>query len=368
MPGPPKRRTLGVSTPSGTSQTEELWAEVQSIQSRFAQLEASAQLADIYTAIGDFDAKLVQLPTTLDTLRERGYVHSGQLDDQLEALDDRWDKIRPRVESTLQTQVRRLDREMDETERQVDKLRANRSAIRSADSAVDSLSRRIQSARSAVEGLYQGMESDLDGIAHSISIVTHMMDLLDESQEIRLHEAEGPLHAVKAEWQRDGKEGPEGILFLTDQRLLFEQRQEVVTKKVLGIFKTDSEEVEDLLLDAQVAEVESVSDKEEGGFLGIGKDDILEFVFAATAPVSRARFHLKGQDSADWAAMIKRVQTGEIDEDRADDYVEELEEAEATAAAFPEQCPNCFAAVPPPARGVSNVTCEFCGTVITPES
>jgi hypothetical protein len=149
--------------------------------------------------------------------------------------------------------------------------------------------------------------------------------------------------------------------------LLFEQREEVVTKKRFGIFKADSEMVQELLLEGEVAHIESVSHKEEGGFLGMGKDDILNLVFTADGPLSRARFHLKGQDSADWAAMIKRVQTGEIDDDRAQEYVDELEEAMETAVSFPAQCPNCFAAVPTPARGVVSVTCEFCGATITPE-
>ncbi len=153
---------------------------------------------------------------------------------------------------------------------------------------------------------------------------------------------------------------------MTDQRILFEQREEVVTKKVLGIFKSESEKHQRLLLEAQIAEVESVSHKEEGGFLGMGKDDILELVFAATVPVSRARFHLQGQDSSDWAVMLKRVQTGEIDEDRADEYVDDLEDADAIAASFPTQCPNCLAAVPAPPRGTSSLLCEFCGTVIKP--
>jgi len=156
-------------------------------------------------------------------------------------------------------------------------------------------------------------------------------------------------------------------LFLTDQRLLFEQREEVVTKKRFGLFKADSEMVQKLLIEAEIHEIDSIEHKEEGGFLGMGKDDIIEFVFAATAPVSRARFHLKGQDSADWAAMIKRIQTGDIDKDRSEEYVEELETAGIVSASFPAQCPNCFAAVPEQPRGVTSYTCEFCGAVITPE-
>ena len=100
----------------------------------------------------------------------------------------------------------------------------------------------------------------------------------------------------------------------------------------------------------------------------MGKADILELVFAASANMSRARFHLKGQNSSDWAAMIKRVQTGDIDADRSDEYIEELEAAGITSSSFPTTCPNCYAAVPEQPRGVTSYTCEFCGAVIAPES
>lgn len=377
MPAPPARRTAAGRRPiapaaaaaAGTTPTamDELRLEVDRIQDQFADLESKAQLSTVYSAIGDFDSKLVELPFAIDALRDRGYVHSGRLDDRLEALDQSWDNVRPRVEAALNNHIRRLDQELNETERQVDTLRPNSAAISAAKSAVNSLSGRIDAARDAVSGLYEGMELELSGISSEISAITRMMDLLAESQAIRLLQAEGPLLAVKTEWQRDGKDGPEGVLFLTDQRLLFEQREEVVTKKTFGIFKSASETKIDLLLDIQVGDVESVTDKQEGGFLGMGKDDILEFVFAASAPVSRARFHLKGHDSSDWAAMIKRIQTDEIDEDRADEYVDELQEAVAVAAAFPSACPSCFAELPPPPVGIMSVSCEFCGAQIEPE-
>ncbi|KAA3662898.1 MAG: hypothetical protein DWQ04_12150 [Chloroflexi bacterium] len=372
MPKPPARRKPvahpGASTAAATSAANaQLQATIDQLHTRFDRLESDAQLGDIYSAIGEIDSRLTELPFTLENLRERGYVHAGELEDLLEALDDKWDEIRPRVDTALRAQVRRLDSDMDQTERQLNRLRVtNQSAVKGAETAVSGLERQIRGAKTAVSGLYGGIDTELYKIDHEFSQVKTMLDLLDGSQEIRMQEAEGPLLAVASEWQQDGDDGPEGYLFLTDQRLLFEQREEVVTKRRFGIFKADSEMVQQLHIDVSVHDIESVQHKEEGGFLGMGKDDIIELVFAATAPLSRARFHLKGQDSDEWAAMIKRIQTGDIDEDRADDYVEEMETAAETAAAFPEKCPTCFADVPVQQRGVTSVTCEFCGTEITP--
>ena len=56
------------------------------------------------------------------------------------------------------------------------------------------------------------------------------------------------VRAVKALWTRDEQEDktdPKGILFLTDQRLLFEQREEIATKKVLFV-TTERKKVQEL--------------------------------------------------------------------------------------------------------------------------
>lgn len=370
MPQPPPRRpgAAKYATPPATAVTagNELANRVSQLQSEFATLEAKAQLSTIYDAIGRIDQQLLDLPTTLESLRAQGYVHSGGLEDQLEALDDKWDEIRPRVESALGEHVQRLDRELDQAERQIDRLQASAPSVRLGESLVNGLSRRIEAATSALDGLYSGLAGELNKLSWQLDQLTTMMSLIAESPHIRLLAGEGPLTAVKAVWHQNGDDGPEGVLVLTDQRIFFEERDEVVTKRRFGIFKAESEKVQELHIEAQISDIQAADAKKEGGFLGMGKDDILELVFAATAPVSRARFHLKGQKSEEWAVLIKKAQTGEIDGERAAAYLEALDALAETAAAFPTACPNCFAAVSPPARGITSVTCEFCGTIITP--
>ncbi|MEZ4510742.1 MAG: hypothetical protein R3C62_02615 [Chloroflexota bacterium] len=370
MPQPPARRPLAkpaATAAAARALSEEQKAQVARLEREFEQAEKQSQLSAIYDDIGKFDSKLVEYPLAVDGLRARGYVHSGQLEDQIEALDDKWDAVRPRVESALQMQVRRLDSQLNLAERQVSQM-GSLAGIKGAETAVSALSTQVSAAERAVSGLYQGLENELDSIGSRLSNLGKMLDLYEGSPEIRLYEAEGPLLAVEAEWEQDGDEGPDGYLFLTDQRLIFEQREEVVTKRRFGIFKAESEKIQKVLIEVQAHEIEQVSHKEEGGFLGMGKADILELVFAPAAPVTRARFHLKGQDSSDWAAMIKRVQTGEIDRDRAEEYLDDVEAAKVVAASFPTTCPACFAAVAPPPRGATSVTCEFCSTVILPQA
>ena len=350
---------------SSESRTEDVQAKIDSIQREFNRLEEKADLANVQETIGRIEERLAEYPLELSSFEQRGYVHSGKLHGRLDMLNGQWRKIRPGLRSALREQQNKLKSEVRSTLRLVSQARSGRkSAISSAENAVDRLETKLGTADRTLSSQYRNVDSELSGLGYSLKRVSWMLDQLDESQEISLRSGEGPLLAVKSEWHRDGDDGPKGVIFLTDQRLLFEQKEEVVTKRRFGIFKSESEIVHKLWLDINVKDIESVEDSEEGGFLGIGKDDILEIVCSGDAPVSRARFHLDGQDSSDWRTEIKEVQTGVV--------ASELHEAARAEQAsqvvsFPSQCPNCMAPLPEPHRGSTYLKCEFCGTSVGPE-
>lgn len=164
--------------------------------------------------------------------------------------------------------------------------------------------------------------------------------------------------AVKARWNQDGKEDPEGILYLTDQRLIFEQKQEVATKKVLFVV-TEKETVQQMLLEAPMERIEDVQASKKGL---LGHEDHLDITFAGGEPVSSAAFHLDGQDSNEWQGLIGRAKAGDFDQDRA---VPIDREAEERARAAPSKCPSCGAPITQEVlRGMDSLTCEFCGHVM----
>lgn len=355
---------------NGISKEEALAQRVDAVQREFDSLETRAQLTSSYQEIGEIDEMLIDLPIQLDDVRNRGYVHNRQLKNNLKTLDSEWAEARPRVERLIKARLTQLESSSVNARSKVGRMKAaSESSITAAETAVNSLESRVESAETAIKTQYNGIDSQLSTIYSQLAQVSEMMDWIDTSEAITLREAEGPLAAVKAEWHTDGKkDGPDGILLLTDQRLLFEQREEIVTKKKFGLFKSESKHIQKLHLEIEITDIDDVSHKEEGGFLGMGKADILELILSASGPVSRARFHLKGEESSDWAELIKRVTSKEIDQDRAGEYVDAVAVAEDTASAFPETCPTCFAQVPPQPRGILTVNCEFCGAIITPAS
>ena len=168
--------------------------------------------------------------------------------------------------------------------------------------------------------------------------------------------------AVKAVWTRDNskedKDDPEGILFLTDQRLLFEQKEEIATKKVLFV-TTERELVQKLIFEVPVISIESVKATKQGMFKN---EDWIETVLATGSFSREAKLHLDGQDSNEWQKLITRVKSKEIDADRA---IALDEKAVEKAKSAPSQCPTCGGLITKPVlRGQDTITCEFCGNVI----
>lgn len=347
---------------------DEIEVLLDQLNSQYETLSEQSTFDNVHQELDRMGHQLTELPLTLTAVRKRGYVHSGQIEETLQTYAKRWKKIESETRDVIADNVDYLDNydadAEDDLEKADDSWKSKH--IERAKQSINTFSDELDKATQNIESIYGPVRDGLDGISSTLSHVEWMLDQIDQSQEIRLQLAEGPYAAVEAEWERDGKEGPDGIIILTDQRLLFEQKEKIATKKLFGLFTTESESVQKLLLDVSIQEIESVEHGEEGGFLGIGSADILKLVFTASAPLSRARFHLKGQESSDWATWIKNVKTGMLDRERVKSAQAEREEA--TSITFPEQCPGCFAAIPQQPHGITAVSCEFCGRTIHPIS
>jgi len=352
-------------TPSSSSErSQETQAKITSIQSKFSRLQGEAKLSGVNDTVANIEERLAEYPADLSALERRGLLHSRSIHERLDLLQEQWRKASPRLRSALRQQVSQLNNEVNKSSRKVARARGgSQVGLSGAESALDGLEREIKSAKSTLRSHYGNVDSELYGVESDLNKVKWLMDALESSPEIQLRSGEGPVKAVDTEWYRDGDEGPKGILYLTNQRLFFEQKEEVVTKKRFGLFKADSKMVQKLWLDINVSDIASVKASEKGGFLGMGKADILDLTCTGEASVSRAKFHIKGQESSDWRSLITRAKSGEIDAERYEGAEEDIPGADLT---FPAECPNCLAALPEPKRGATRITCEFCGSAVGP--
>jgi hypothetical protein len=186
-----------------------------------------------------------------------------------------------------------------------------------------------------------------------------MLTQLAEAK-FQLLATEGGLEAVKAVWCKSGKEvkeDPDGVLYLTDQRILFEQKEEVVTKKVLFI-ATAKQKVQQLLFEVPVALVSNIQTSKQGF---MKNEDHIEISFAPGAPVRMIHFHI-WENCAKWLQFINRARAKDFDQDRAVAVDQSVVEK---VKSVPAQCPSCGGAINQMVlRGVDSINCEYCGFVI----
>jgi len=343
------------------SASEETRAKLEDLQDTFNDLQESLLLTGARNNMEEVGTKLSLLPSKIEQLRTRGYAFRSFLENKVQVLTEKWEQTRASVSREIDKRTRELERESDETEGVLRQAvaSAREAAVSRAESAVGALESKVRAADSAIEAMYNTLQQNVNQTSAQVEEIEWLLDQIDEAC-FELHPAEDPVMACEAEYMETEKEGPKGILYLTDERLIFERKEDVATKKVLFI-TTQKETVHELLLEVPVGQIEEIKAQDKKKFLG--RKEMLELLFAPEADFSGATFRLHGgAKNEDWDALIGRVKSGEIDKERSHPKDEAVVEAARSA---PTKCPTCGAALPAEiVRGQREITCEYCGSVV----
>lgn len=345
-----------------------LLEQINAIESRMDSTANEIALENHITAINELDQGILELPEKLRELRGRGYVYKAFLEKKISVIEEKWEGVESQVRADLQRLSDDLflayDSLVDRYNRAHLSGSPNSGQINTIDHDLQALRSRLSSADSQLKGLYSNIQQTFHQTQQQLGMIEFLLDALDEAK-FALAPNEGPIQAVEAKWWRDGKnDGPEGILFLTDQRLLFEQKETVATKKILFV-TTESELLHDLLFEVPIVTVEEVerNDRGIGGF-----QDHIDLKLGSGASFPLAHFHLKGQTSEEWVVLIKQASTGEVLQDRIQiDTTSVLSETNvdtAASAIAPEKCVSCGAPLPPLSATQRQYECEYCGSVM----
>ncbi len=351
---------------SNQSLAEKVRSSIRNLSSDARELRRKVKLSDIRDEIEDLQNDVEGMPQRIKSLRERGYVFEANLENQAESFIERWEGIAPALQEQLSREARTLERIFRPLDKKITELagqsgapaallpRANR-----LKSEVKSMKNRVKASEKSLRGGYDSFQDDVQKITEHLSEVEWMLNEFSEAK-FDLLATEGAIMAVKAVWAKDGEErknDPEGVLYLTDQRLLFEQKEKIVTKKVLFV-PTKKELVQKLLWEAPVALIEEIKARKEG-FLK--KDDLIEVHFGGGAPFRKVYLHI-WQSGDVWQVLLRRAKAKEFDRSRAV-AIDKTEARKVKNA--PTECPSCGATINQVVlRGMDRITCEYCGAVI----
>ena len=340
--------------------------KIDRLESDLRQLHDQVRLASLRDAIEDLDTCISGFPQQIKDLRARQYAFEVNLESQAKGFAPRWSSIKTGVRTEVTRQSQSLENSLRPIESKITRLNSLRNSPNSArslitqvDSELENLKDKASSAERAIQGMYDDLKNEVEVLKKHLEEIEEMLGHL-ESACFSLMPNEAGIQAVKATFieGKEDKNDPQGILFLTDQRLLFEQKQEVAKKKVLFI-ATEKEMVQELIMDMPLGMVEEITTSKRGLFKN---EDHIEFTFSNNAPFREAHLHLFGQDCSDWKTAIQRAKKGEYDQNRA--IAIDTEAAEEVRNA-PTQCPGCGASIQQKVlRGMDSITCQYCGTVI----
>lgn len=345
---------------------EEIASQIASLRSQLSSLEQNVRLTKIRDEVEDLQTDVGGLAQKIAGLRSRGYVFGRDFEAQAAQFAKQWAQMSANVLTQINQQANRLQTAMTPLSTRSTALAGAAGNIAQARTLLnqlkpqaDALESQVNAAERQLRGMYDSFDSQVGRLVDQVEKVGWMLTQLAEAA-FPLLATEAGVMAVKAVLVRDGKEDkedPDGVLFLTDQRLLFEQKEEVATKKILFI-TTESQKVQKLLFEAPVALVEGVEAIRKGLFKN---EDNLEVRFAPGAPAPKIYVHI-WQNCDEWKALINRVKSKDIEKERA---VAVDAAAEAKVKAAPSQCPSCGGNISQVIlRGQDNVKCEFCGFVI----
>jgi len=352
-----------MATPNPAQQIAD---EIRSLQSKIGDLQGSVRLTKARDAVEDLQTTVNGLTQRIASLRTRGYVFEKDMENQAQGFVGSWSQLYPNLQSqinmqssTLVTSLRPIEMQMPQLNTAARNPAAARGLLGSMQSTVHMLEAKVTATERTIEGMYDQFKNQVYQFTKHLTEIEYLVSQLSEAT-FQLLPTEGGIAAIKAVWCKSGKEqkgDPEGILFLTDQRILFEQKEEIVTKKVLFV-ATEKQKVQQLQIECPVALVDKVEISKQGM---LKNEDHIEIRFSSGAPVQAAHFHI-WQDNATWQQLINRTKSKDFDKGRAV-AIDQAEVDKVKAA--PSQCPSCGGIVTQVVmRGMDSITCEYCGFVI----
>ena len=352
-----------MATPSPAQQIAD---QIRSLQSKVGDLQGSVRLTKARDAVEDLQTTVNGLAQRIATLRTRGYVFELDMENQAQTLSKSWMLLYPNLQSqinmqssTLVNSLRPIEMQMPQLTAAASNPAAARGLLGSIQSTVNMLEGKVSATERSIEGMYDQFNNQVYQFTKHLNEIEYLVTQLAEAT-FQLLPTEGGIAAIKAVWCKTGKEqkgDPEGVLYLTDQRILFEQKEEIVTKKVLFV-ATKKQKVQQLQIECPVTLVDEVDTSKQGM---LKNEDHIEIRFASGALVEVAHFHI-WQDNATWQQLINRAKSKDFDKGRA---VAIDQAAVDKVKAAPSQCPSCGGNITQVVmRGIDSITCEYCGFVI----
>jgi hypothetical protein len=313
---PKPKHIMPSSSVTDGLRVQQLAEETRVLQQRVKALESIVSFTDLRETIESraFDDTVTGLPESVRRLRACGYKFQSSLEQTTDELKEQWKVLRPSLRKILQDRAIKLGPALGGIQFAMKQLSRFASdpinaepLLAQARATVGELERRSRLAMHEVKDPFAAYRTKIGIFVAGIEQLEWSLTQGDEAK-FQLRADEGVVIAAKATWLRSHEDHPEGVLYLTSQRIIFEQKQNVATKKFLFI-STDSKLVHQTLLEVSMEAIEEITATKKGFFRN---KDHLEITFASGISAPAAYFRLHGQDSVSWEELVRQAKSSDL--------------------------------------------------------
>lgn len=289
-------------------------------QARLARLTETVQSmqqgADLTTIKNELDGLSSSLQRLGETMQKRlsanAYRHLGPIQTLLDQARTRFDGAAAGLRAQIEQHSAALRAEsgpLTSLKTQLDKLTGSPDlfATTSAklEGLVEGLEKQVEHTTSALRGQYEPFRDAVHSLERHINDVVEALEAARESN-LALQSGESLVTGCKAEWAQTGRGGddPDGMLYLTDQRLVFMQDEK--KGKMLGLF--GGKQVQGELWSVPLAQISGMETERKGI---IGGKAMLTVKLAAGASHSELLLEVKGGFGNErLVEFVERVRAG----------------------------------------------------------
>jgi len=241
--------------------------------------------------------------------RQQGYDYfRDEVEDAIDNLIAMVEERRQFLDRNLDNNVRRIMREMRQasyyTELSDD---ASEALLERADREVDDAEDKLREAKKSYIGSLDPLAETEKRIKKLMKRIPYYFEMMEEAS-FDFGDGEQVVMADKAEWvvTGKGKEDPDGILFLTNQRMVFEQKEK--TGKKFGLFGGKMQH--GIQWEYPLDQIASVSFEDKGM---MGRKDMLMLQMQSGAEHDEITLESKGDDdNSEWHVIIEKALSGSL--------------------------------------------------------
>lgn len=267
--------------------------------------------------LGDVTSLATQiqnLPTQIQDIRQRGYKYAGDLEQAVATFIKQWPDVEADARYRAQRRSQRIGWDIQDLQETINRL--NNLDAASAQTWTTRLNGELSRIRDEITEAHRQISQaggtipdQVKAIADRLSTIQEYMKHVSEAS-FPFNSGEAVYMAVEAKWQKgnDKKDNPEGVFYVTNQRLIMEQNE-----KKGGFAGIGGNKVQGLAFETPLTGLQAVS-SENKGFLG--NVDLVHLRFGSGGPAAETVIEVK-HVKADWfASQLQRAMRGDFEKER----------------------------------------------------